>query len=112
MTPGVLKIIKAKGDAIRCESEMGEDKGHAGLIIMINDDKERVVIARTDPAFKSASAAVTVMKQTVDEIRNGKPETEVEEILKTVVLPPPEVKLEEPKKPRKPRRKPSKKKGE
>lgn len=74
-----VKLIKTKGDAIRCEAAPGENGGHAGLIVLVEKDKERAVLGRTDPTFKSAKAAVDKMKETVDAVRNGVPEPLAEE---------------------------------
>ena len=104
----VVKLIKTKGDAIKCEAEMSEGFGHAGLIVLVENDKERAILGRTDPTFKTAKQAVDAMKETVETIRNGVPEPIVEEEPKvepSIPLPPP---IE--KKPRK-KRKSRKKKG-
>ena len=113
MTPGVVKIIKEQGSAIRCESELGEGGDHAGLIMLINEDKDRIILGRTDPTFKTAKAAVDAMKDTVDTIQNGKPAPHVETAVPASPVPPPEPeKAPEEKKPRKrkPKRKPRRKK--
>jgi len=105
-----IKLVKEKGSAIRCEAEMSEGFGHAGLIVLVEEDKERAILGRTDPTFKTAKQAVDAMKDTVDSIRNGVPDLAAEEEPEIPPAPP----VEEPKKEvpkRKRKRKPRKRKG-
>ena len=109
----VVKLIKTKGSAIKCEAEVGKNGGHAGLIVLIEEDKERAVLGRTDPTFKTAKEAVSKMKETVATIRDGVPEPEVEEKLPNKIPSKPPCLLTEKKAEKKPRkkRKSRKKKG-
>ena len=116
------ELVKSKGRAIKCEAAPGENGGHAGLILLVEEDKDRIILGRTDATFKTAKEAVAKMKETVDTIRNGKPEPEVEpepvpRVESGFVIDPPLEPKKEPvaKKPpgkRKRKRKPRKRKGD
>lgn len=92
MTSRVARLIKEKGDAIKCEAEIGKDDGHSGLIVLV-ENGSREILGRTDPTFRSAEVAVAAMEDAVATIQKSIPEP-------TVVEEPEKVETEK-KKPRK-----------
>ncbi len=104
------KMIKTKGGSIKCEAAPGKNGGHAGLILLVEEDKDRIVLGRTDATYKSAKAAVDAMKDTVDVVRNGVREPVVKEEEAKSTIPPTSPVEKEPRK-KKSKRKSRKRKG-
>lgn len=71
------RLIREQRESIKCEAEIGEGGGHAGLIVFCGDNDAHEILGRTDPIFDTAEEAVIAIEKAVEVVEASKPAASV-----------------------------------
>lgn len=67
------RMIRERPKDISCESVVGEDGKHAGVIFLSNKEGGKEVLGKTDPIFENAEDAVKAAEANVKHVKASDP---------------------------------------
>ncbi len=67
------KMIRERPKDVSCESIVGEDGKHAGVIFLSNKEGGKEVLGKTDPIFEKAEDAAKAAEASVKHVKATNP---------------------------------------